>query len=69
MSTRFAVYNTQTQRKVSAFSNVSSQSVNAQTISLSSINAIPLGDNTLYTIRGNLYYKSSGGTITVLASN
>ena len=71
MSTSFAVQNTVIPKHMATTTNVNitNPSINTQTLSLSSVNAIPLGENTLYTIRGNLYYKSAGGTITVLAVN
>jgi hypothetical protein len=69
MSSGFNVHNASRPDKIIT-SIVKTLSLNTHTIGIPSINIIPLGsNNTLYTIGGVLYYKSSEGTITVLATN
>lgn len=64
MSSNFTVRNTVIPKMPTAVTSLATQSVN-----FSSVNGIPSGGNILYVINGNLYYKSVGGTITVLAVN
>lgn len=65
----FSIHNNSNPKKILTPTVVDSQSISTYTLGIPSITSIPLGNNKLYTINGTLYYKSQGGTVTVLATN
>jgi hypothetical protein len=68
MSSGFIIRDTISAKNV-IVENVSTISASTQSLLFPSVQTIPSSGNVIYTMNGTLYYKSSAGTITVLASN